>query len=409
MSEKRSNIDLRTISSRRKLPPDHNPYFTPVRKGLHLGFRRAPDTGVETWLGRARIEGKYHHTALGGVTTEFDHATAVEALLTWEKKTGEQPSEDKSTRGVMGWTVSQLLATYIDEHENSKGKAGPEWRNQLEIRASRVLHKRPHGQTQRRRNDKELPPMRKIATIKLRDLTAGHILELQQELQGEMKSSSVNRTCTSLRAAINWAWKKHNLQGNPLDGASRVTEGKPVARRKFPMDECVEVVRGSPDDLLPILTCLLYTGARPVGARRLRVGDVELDRGRVWFTSRKGKNHEEARYYTSLSNEAVEFLRNQIGEKRTDEFVFVTASGKPWTERNLSKAFDRYRATKGLTRWDSLYCFRHSAITFAIKQGMPAPQAAAEYGTSLQYIQENYFERDDDLARSFSPSLRRAS
>ena len=99
------------------------------------------------------------------------------------------------------------------------------------------------------------------------------------------------------------------------------------------------------------------------------------------------------------------FFRDQVAGKGDDDFVFNNISGAPWSERNLAERFRCYREDADLKGWATMYIFRHSIITDVIKKGMPETQAAHEYGTSLGYISANYYQRDDDLARQYSPVL----
>ncbi len=224
-----------------------------------------------------------------------------------------------------------------------------------------------------------------------------------------MGPDSVTRSTAVLRAALNWGHLQEYISTTPHKAVKRAkgVKGKTNARNKFTMRQCAKVVKNAPESLQPILSCMFFCGCRPVGARRLQVKDVDLSAKKVWFTSLKGDTNEEySSYYTTISGDALKFFKAQVKGRDPEEFVFTTKNDLQWSERNLAKAFGRYRDAAELNAgWDTMYVFRHSVITHMIKQGMPAAQVAEEYGTSLEYISKNYYERDDKLARKYSAGL----
>ena len=372
--------NLTTKTSRKALTPRHEPYPARVHKGLTLLFRK-PESGAETWQVRARVHGGYKQKSLGAVSSALDYTEACDAardqLQKWKN---DEPEVDESL------TLTQLVKQYIEANKNLK--ANRNWEAETKKRAKQIVYDR------------------KIGKVRVSALRPKHITALQRELAaGGMKPSSVNRSCTVVRAALNWAFREEIMTRRPHASVPRAKEGKPEARHKFTMSEVSEVIRDAPESLKPILTGMAYTGCRPVGARRLQVKDVDLKHGQVWFTSLKGDSGQAQKYYTTLNGAALDFFKAQIEDKNPEDYVFTQANGQPWSERNLPERFRSYREKAELEGWDTLYVIRHSVITNAIKQGIPATQAAEEYGTSLEYIQKNYFQRDDSLARQYVPVL----
>jgi len=373
-------FNLTTKTSRKALAARHEPYPARIHKGLTLLFRK-PESGAETWQVRARVHGGYKQKSLGAVANAMDYTEACDsAREELQKWLNDESEVDESL------TLSQLVKQYIEVNKGLKANKG--WEAETTKRAKQIVYGRSIGK------------------VRVAVLRPKHIAALQRELASEgMKSSSVNRACTVVRAALNWAYREEIMSHQPHSSVPRAKEGKPEQRSKFTMPEVSEVIRGAPAPLQPILTGMAYTGCRPVGARRLQAKDVDLKHGRVWFTSLKGDSGQAQKYYTTLNGAALEFFKAQIAEMEPEDFVFTQANGKPWCERNLPGRFRTYREDAELEGWDTLYVIRHSVITNAIKQGIPATQAAEEYGTSIEYIQKNYFERDDSLARQYAPVL----
>ena len=359
-------------------------------------FRRAPGTGAETWTARRKKDNRdYEQKSLGAVATDYDYRDAAEAARKWDEE--QTATGDSSDHKVLKWTVEKVCKEYIKAHK--KTKANLDWERQVNIRVNNLLSLPTTNKPDRK--------PRTIASTTLGILQSGQISALQRELSASgMKSASVNRSMAPIVAALNWAMQEHGLKVNPLSQYKRQTVVNARRRRKFSMEDCSEVVSRAPESLKPILTCMFYTGCRPVGARRLKVGDIDLKEKKVWFRSLKGKaNSEYSTYYTSLNPEAIKFFRKQIKGREADEYVFTQDNGNQWGERNLAKSFGAYRKKGKLDEWGTLYHFRHSVITHVLKAGMPSIQAAAEYGTSLEYLEKNYFERDDAKAMTFSPIM----
>ncbi|MEP6388500.1 MAG: site-specific integrase [Halioglobus sp.] len=390
-------VNLRTPTSRKKLPADNNPYFERVTTGVYLGFRRSPGTGAETWLGRYRKDSKNKQIALGNVA-DLSHAEALEKLTKDRNADLDGKAVGKGERGVRGWTVARTVDEYIEAHKDAK--KNPNWARNSRMRANNALFVR--------KGDDLVP--RAIAKLRLVEVEKGDIQAMQRELAAKMEPASINRTVVVVRAAINWAVEEKKLKIKPLEGAKRAKEPKkPKApRAKFPIPDCIQMIEAAPDFLQPILRCQLYTGCRPVGARRLVVEDVDLEGRKVWFTSLKGDDNQAFhRYYTSLSDEAAEFFADQIEGKEPTDPVFTNKAKQPWQETNLSKVFRNFRKRhEDHAKWKTMYSLRHSVITYVLLNGMTPSQAAEEYDTSLEYIEKNYNERNDDRARAAVPSMR---
>lgn len=172
------------------------------------------------------------------------------------------------SEGAQSWSLGRVVDEYIAAQMPTK--TNPEkWAREVKMRCSRAI----------RAAD--------IEGERYADLRKGQLKELQRVLAGELAASSVNRTLAPLKAAVAWVAEEKDLQ-NPWQGSKRLRVSKHRERNKLPMTECLAVAQGAPEQLQSILTCMYLTGCRPVAARRLQVGDVDLVAGRVWFRSYKG-------------------------------------------------------------------------------------------------------------------------
>lgn len=97
-----STTNLKTVEARDKLKPQREPYYSKVRAGCFLGFRKMTTTSVGTWVARCRIEStsKQLKTALG----EFEelpksrrYDAAQEAAERWFSTVGMSGATDVKT------------------------------------------------------------------------------------------------------------------------------------------------------------------------------------------------------------------------------------------------------------------------------------------------------------------------
>ncbi len=121
---KTCKFQLKSKTSRKDLAAHNDPYFELIHPGLHLGFRRAPNTRGETWSLRTRIGKKYTHESLGAVKDEFDYKQAKAKAVEREEelKQGDDPNAIKAAYTM---TVSDLVRLYIEKHASVK--KNPDW------------------------------------------------------------------------------------------------------------------------------------------------------------------------------------------------------------------------------------------------------------------------------------------
>ena len=242
-----ANVQLQSKTKREDLPARQEYYFQLIHKGLHLGFRRSPSTGAETWVARILLEnGRYERAPLGAVTSDFDfreaQASAIDAAakaLSSDAEVGTSQKQIALTVYSYEWqtkmhhgaereytkylldkkgartlakkkfkirTVTDPVNAYIEAHGPLRANGG--WVEESDKRASNVVHNR------------------EIGRVELRCLEASDISSLQRELRaGGMKPTSVNRSVAILRAALNWGYAEKLIASEPHKAAKREKAG----------------------------------------------------------------------------------------------------------------------------------------------------------------------------------------
>jgi integrase len=156
-----------------------------------------------------------------------------------------------------------------------------------------------------------------------------------------LKSSSLNRRITALKAAINWAVKREIIENNPLSKLERLSERDIVTKVRYlsdeerkrlmtALDEREEGMRDARDShnewkterkkklsqrikeetfadhLKPLVLLSLSTGVRRNGLLSLEWGDVNLNERTLLVRAATSKN--ERQYYVPLNDLAYETL-----------------------------------------------------------------------------------------------------
>ncbi|WP_211224426.1 tyrosine-type recombinase/integrase [Paenibacillus assamensis] len=128
-----------------------------------------------------------------------------------------------------------------------------------------------------------------------------------------------------------------------------------------------------------ILTLAYSSGLRVGEVVRLRVMDIDPQRGVVHVRQAKGKKDR----YTVLSQVAYELLVQYMEhcmstrEPKARLFSGGTKDGKPLTERTVQYVFEKAKQRAGIQKPATVHTLRHSFATHLL-----------EAGTDLRYIQE---------------------
>jgi len=120
---------------------------------------------------------------------------------------------------------------------------------------------------------------------------------------------------------------------------------------------------------------LVYSAGLRVGeVVRLKLGDIDSDRGLVHVRQGKGRKDR----YTLLSQLTLEVLREYFREYRPVKWLFPGVQpDRHLTERSVQKIFEQACEKAGINKDVSVHTLRHSFATHLL-----------EGGTDLRYIQE---------------------
>jgi integrase len=238
-------------------------------------------------------------------------------------------------------------------------------------------------------------------------LVTQDLADFRSSLIGKMATSTVNRNCNALKAAL-------NLAANRSDGRITNRDAWTIGLKALNLTiEPRNVILPEPTIRAIIASCykvsaefgeyietLAVTGTRTSQADRLNGEDVELGRKpRLMMpSSRKGKK-KPLRFPVPISIGLANRLSGRSGR------LFSHPDGRPWNDWDrryfFAKAvkaagFDPVRITP--------YALRHSSIVRQLLANVPIRVVAATHDTSVKMIEQTYsryiLDHSDDLARS---------
>jgi site-specific recombinase XerD len=377
-------INLKTVTARKRLQAYRDPHWMKLPaeliRGGAIGFRRSPDTGAESWHARVYADGAYHRTNLGPVTEHFQYKDAFKAALAWaqtEKEAGPAPTR--------AHTLDDVIQAYLSYLQGNSSQRDMDKRRQAEKRLDALIPER----TRRR----------KVESIEANDVnTIQHDYRQRKNMKGEpISNDSVNRVMTHFIAAFNYGHRNDMVKTNKAwRGYKRLPEATLKRRSKeyIPIDQREAFLKACPEALRAICSAMNVLAARPSELRRLLVSDVKENS--VKLLTYKGNGS--VRLIPLGADSALKkLLDSQCTDKGQDDFVFTTESSKQWTQANLAKIHNRVRDEGKFNPAFESYVWRHCRITDWARKPYPAPEVAKLAGTSLEFIQKNYYESDDDI------------
>ena len=198
-------------------------------------------------------------------------------------------------------------------------------------------------------------PAREVTEADIRGYLTGHL--------GERISVSYHRQIVASLAFLYDRVLKHPkpIRGIPL----------PIARKRLPVvlsrEEVARILEATPNLKHRLLLSLIYSAGLRLGeASRLRVGDVDVDRGMLHVRGGKGDKDR----YTLLSDRVRELLDRYPLPRDPKAYLFPGArDGRHLTPRSIQKVFQDACARAGIRKRATIHTLRHSFATHLLEGG----------------------------------------
>jgi integrase/recombinase XerD len=192
-----------------------------------------------------------------------------------------------------------------------------------------------------------------------------HLIDEQR-----LAASTVNQVFNALRFLYIELYKR------PFVIGSLPRPRKPM---KLPVtlsqQEVLRILNAIGNEKHKVILTLIYSAGLRVGeAVRLKVGDIDSERGLIHVRHAKGMKDR----FTILSEVLLPMLRDYYKQYRPEEYLFEGGPGRSHiAERSVQNVFARAVKEAGISKDVSVHSLRHSFATHLL-----------EGGTDLRYIQE---------------------
>jgi integrase len=388
MPRKVRDANLETRTARSKLKVRHKPYFRLIEPGLHLGYRRLA-SGPGTWIARRYVgDGKYEADNLRAtdgrliVADDFSDADEVAILSFGQAQEGAKLRVRAPTPCAGPYTVADAMRDYIAE---------------LEGRGRRTTDAKSHN---RSFIDPWLGPTEcdKLTTTQISDwlvdrakqparLRTGKGKKQQtRELRGDTESvrrrqATANRVFTTLRAALNRAWRAGKIRSDDEWRKVKTFEGVDAARVAYlQIAEAKRLINGCAPDFRKIVKGALVTGARFGQLAQTVASDFNRDSGTLRLRSRKGRGVEKE-FYATLSEEGAAFFVEACAGVAPDDLIFRKANGHPWGPSEQKRPMASACAAAKIVPI-GIHQLRHTWASHAVMNGIPLIVVARNLGHS---------------------------
>ncbi|MBA3684182.1 MAG: hypothetical protein H0W72_02960 [Planctomycetes bacterium] len=217
------------------------------------------------------------------------------------------------------------------------------------------------------------------------------------------------KTVSILRGMLRWARDQHGVPFDPLVYAALRPAPSRRAERDLLTDRQARYVlaRARRWKQMPLFSCLMAYGWRPVTACRLRVRDFNAKTGTV----RTAVKHNGQPWEHPLFPEHVAMLRDLAADRPGDAPLFLTPRGKPWrisargAAATLTVWYRRNIAPKRPGNVGNIYALKRLAISRMLTGAWPWPQSLSPADVCLFTGQRSaevvvrYFVTQADRAR----------
>jgi integrase len=368
MARRIRNTGFENRANRLKLPIAKKPAFVRVGPGVSVGYRRNLTAG--TWVVRVADGKGGNWTKAIASADDFDEADGTRFLSFWQAtEQAKRVAGKGSGTSEAALTVSEAVERYKADLAARGGDLG------------NVVRLKGH-----------LPD--KLARRPVALLTTSELSGWRNGLLKDMAPASVNRVCTSLRAALNLVADSNSTIGNRaawdvgLKAIPDATETRNVVLSDAEVRRVVKTAKREGAEFGLFVEVAAVTGARASQIARLTVRDLKAD-ALDMPSSRKGKG---VKKVVRRQVPIPASLAKRLQTKRPDDApLLVKPSGEAWAKSDHTRPFRRAAKKAGLNPDEAtIYALRHSSITRQLLRGVPIRVVASLHDTSVAMIERTY-------------------
>jgi integrase len=408
------NHRIESRTARAKIKPSPKPIYVSLGGKLHLGYSRGKGAG--SWTGRLYLGAERYTTRVLGECDDIADADGVEVLdfrqaqdraREWMKEL-----DDAARIAAFGptITVADAAKAYL---EAGQGAAAYDAKGKLKH-------------------------LGKLAAMPLAALTVADLSQWRMGLLDRMGEAAARRVANTVRAALNFAAKRHaaklpaSIRATISDGLTvprgvLVENGRepqilttPDVRRLVDAALQIDEEQGWGGDLARMVLILAASGARFSQVARLRVADLQIAERRLMVpSSRKGSGASKISHIpVPIDDDIVRALKSAtVGRLGSDPLLMRPKWRRAPGPKLVMERYEHtaWRTASEITRpWALIveraglpagivpYAFRHSSIVRGLRARLPLQLVAKSHDTSSGMIEKHYARHIGDALSELS-------
>lgn len=215
----------------------------------------------------------------------------------------------------------------------------------------------------------------KLNKIDIFKIEYKNVLDYISYLKKNHKSTSINRSISSIRTYYNYLIKNNYTNSNPFKIVNGMKKEKKLPEY-FKYNEYVELVNSIDINTnlgirnKCIFEVLLCTGCRCNELVNIKLDDINLNEKEIKVLG-KG-NKERIVYLGSYAIESIEkylSIRNEILGKKDNNYLFINHLGDKLTTRGIRDIIDKILLKSSNNMKITPHTFRHSFATMLLNEG----------------------------------------
>jgi integrase len=226
-----------------------------------------------------------------------------------------------------------------------------------------------------------------LANVTSNDVRQWHVGLVRGETDEAQRRArdTANRLLAILKAALNLAFRDGSVSDDRAWRRVNAFKGAGEARKVIlGTDELQRLVHACPEGLRELVALGAWTGARLGEITGARVRDLDLKAATLRVRGKTGGRE------IHLPPEPLALLKRLAHGKGPADPLATTAAGMPWTPSLHQRPFATAVKLAGLDSETTFYALRHSYISRALTNGVPAKAVADHCGTSMAMIERHY-------------------
>jgi integrase len=377
---------LETRERRLKLPVAKKPLFVRIAPGVGLGYRRNRTAGC--WTVRVADGGGGNWIKAIANADDFEDADGKDVLDFWQAQDRARVVARAGSDNGDGDARPATVALALDRYEADLKTRGGDVANVARVRF----------------HVSDALASKRVALLVSRDLRSW-----RDTLARRLAPATVNRTSTSLKAALNLAADSDEriMSRQAWEIGLATIPDAEESRNVILSEESVRAIIARAYEQSAAFGLLVevaaVTGARVSQLARLEAQDVQADRAdpRLMMpSSRKGRGQRKIlRRPVPIPIALAARLSGLAAARSTADRLLMKPSGAPWKNADHLRPFRRTVKAAGLDPKEvTMYALRHSNIVRQILAGVPIRVVAVNHDTSIAMLERTYSRNIPDVA-----------